>query len=282
LLVWVLLVWWWPPLRVEMEDPLVGAESQNTYQAMGYEGSKHIADEKSDELVTLDDGRVLPMKKTICVPKGNKKVPAGPRVKLTAKLREEAEHEEYLLRLAGQNDAHINMREQIDKGVNVNNRCRANGATAMLCAAMKGSHQCCKMLLDAGANPHLANVCMETPLSAAVQWGHLSVVELLLEAGVDPRQWNDAVVPRSPMDLAKEFERTDIEQVLIKYWVKYDERDEKKKTREEVAEKRKTDRHKTAVSAAAERKRQAEAGGNPLSTVKGLHVPRESAAVEVS
>ena len=42
-----------------------------------------------DELVTLEDGRVLPLKKTICLPPGNKLVPQGKRVKLTAKLRKE-------------------------------------------------------------------------------------------------------------------------------------------------------------------------------------------------
>ena len=31
----------------------------------------------------------LNIKKTVCMPKGNKLVPAGPRVKLTGKLREE-------------------------------------------------------------------------------------------------------------------------------------------------------------------------------------------------
>ena len=37
------------------------------------------SDDEAPELVTLDDGQVLPLKKTICVPYGNKQVKAGRR-----------------------------------------------------------------------------------------------------------------------------------------------------------------------------------------------------------
>ncbi len=231
-----------------------------------------------EEMVTLDDGRVLPMKKTICIPHGNKLVPAGPRVKLTAKLREEAETDEMLMRVACQNGAVENLREQIEKGTDVNNRCYANGATPLICAAVKGSHECCKMLLDAGANPHYANVSVDTALMCAVQWGHQSIVELLLEHGVDPRMWNDSARPTSPLDLCDEYDRKDIKDVIIRYWAKYDERDKKKQDQQEAKTKRQEQRHKAEVSRNAEAKRQAEAGGKPLSSVRGLSL----AAVEVS
>ena len=82
-----------------------------------------------DELVTLEDGRVLPRKRTICVPRGNAQVPAGPRVKLTAKLREEADTAEWLLRTAAQNGALENLRECIAQGTDVNCRAASAGAT---------------------------------------------------------------------------------------------------------------------------------------------------------
>lgn len=214
-----------------------------------------------DHMVTLEDGRVLPEKKTICIPHGNLVTPAGPRVKLTAALREAAEQDEELLRLAAQNGAPINMRELIDKGVNVNSRCYANAATALICGAVKGNFECCKMLLDAGANPHYANVGCDTALTAAVTWGHHDIVKLLLDAGVDPRQANDAPVPMTPLDICKQYERDDISDLLTKYWLKLDQRDSKVKAKQDAAEKRAANAHRAKVSREAEERRQAQATG---------------------
>lgn len=212
-----------------------------------------------DEMVTLDDGRTLPLKRTICLPKGNLLVPAGRRVKLTAKLREEAEGDEELLRSFCEKGAVENVKEFIEKGTDVNARCKANGATALMIAATQGSLECCKMLIDAGANVHYANVCYDTALTAAVLWGHREIVELLLEKGVDPRMWNDQARPRTVLDICDEYERSEIKELVSRYWAKLDERDQKREEKEERKRVRAIAQHRAQVSREAEERRQAAA-----------------------
>jgi len=60
------------------------------------------------------------------------------------------------------------------------------GQTPLHLAADKGSLECTKLLLEAGANP---NVCDESGISilqTAVVGGSVGVINLLLEAGADP------------------------------------------------------------------------------------------------
>lgn len=183
-----------------------------------------------DELVTLDDGRIYPLKKTICVPHGNKQVLAGKRVKLTAALREAAETDDELLRKAA-NGGHLeNLRELIAKGVNVNNRAMAAGATPMICAALNGKLDAMKLLFEAGADPHLGNGMLSTPISVAAQWGHVDVVRWLLdECNVDPRQWDSSPEPQSPLHHARYLEHKEMEQIIARRWQHLDDLDEKKK-----------------------------------------------------
>jgi len=129
-----------------------------------------------DEMVTCEDGRVLPIKKTVCMPRGNKLVPAGPRKKLTAALREEVENEEWKLRKAAQDGSLINLREQIEKGVDVNCRAQAAGATPLICAAIGGYLDVSKALIEAGANPSLGNGHCDTPLLVAAGWDRINLV----------------------------------------------------------------------------------------------------------
>jgi len=213
-----------------------------------------------DELVTLADGRTYPIKKTICVPRGNLKVPAGPRVKLTAKLREEADNDEMLLRMAGEQGAHLNMRELIDKGVDVNCRAQAAGATPLICASLKGKIDCVRMLVDAGADPTLGNTHCATPLSVAAQWNRMNVVRYLLEeCGVDPRQADNSPAPVSPLDHAKLMENEEMIELITKYWLKFDAKDEKTLSKKVVKYEKAKKEHQEKVSRDAEARRQAAA-----------------------
>lgn len=211
-----------------------------------------------DELVTLADGRVLPLKKTICTPHGNFHVAAGARVKLTAKLREEAEREEILLRKAAQDGAIENLREGIHRGVNVNCRSRAGGATPLLCASIGGHLDAMRMLKEAGADPELGNVNCDTPLNTAAQWNHLNVVRYLLEeCKLDPRVWNDAPNPESPLDRAKANENAEMVKLITAYWLKLDERDRAADEKQKKASEREKAAHRAKVSREAAERREA-------------------------
>ena len=176
-----------------------------------------------DEMVTLDDGRVMPMKKTVCLPHGNRMVPQGQRKKLTAKLREQVETDEELLRRAAADGALDHLQRQVGKGLNVNCREPASGATPLICAALGGKLDAMKMLVAAGADPHLGSGAMVTPLSLAAQWGHREVVSWLLEeCHVDPRQWDGSPSPQSPLHHARAREDTEMEQMIAKAWTRLD------------------------------------------------------------
>jgi len=221
------------------------------------EGTKPAWD--GDELVTLDDGRTLPRKKTICVPRGNNKVPAGPRVKLTAKLREEAERNEMLLRTAAQNGAMINLKELIDMGTDVNCRAQAAGATPLICAAIKGNIDCSRALVDAGADPELGNSQCATPISVAAKWNQINLVRFYLEeCKVDPRQSDNSPAPVTPLDHAKEMQNEDMFELITKFWLLFDERDRKKLSKKEANAKKAGEAHRAAVSKEAQARREAQ------------------------
>jgi len=205
-----------------------------------------------DRMVTLADGREFPMKKTICIPHGNNHVPAGPRVKLTAKLREQEERKEELLRTAAQNGAELNARELLDEGVDPNCRAQCAGATPLICASIKGHHKLMQMLLDAGADPNLGNGNMDTPLSVSSYWGRTDCVKLLLDHGVDPRQHNNAPAPLTPIGQAMQNDFKDIAEMLAKRWQELEAKDQKKEEKRQKAEELKTNKHRAQVSADAQ------------------------------
>jgi ankyrin repeat protein len=220
-----------------------------------------------DEMVTLEDGRVLPIKKTICLPHGNNMVPQGKRVKLTAKLREEAEMNEELLRKAAADGAMENLKNQIEKGTNVNCRAQAAGATPLICAAVGGKLDCMKYLVEAGADPHLGNGGLASPLIVAAKWGHRDVVRWLLEdCNVDPRQWDASPAPQSPIHFAREHEDKEMEQMIAQVWARLDQFDAMKLEKKEKLEALEKEKHRKKVSReAAERRRAAEAAGTAVS-----------------
>ena len=209
-----------------------------------------------DELVTLDDGKVLPLKKTICVPWGNKKVPAGKRVKLTAKLREENETQEYLLMTAANNGCLENLRNQIDKGVNVNCRSNTGGATPLITAAIGGHMDVTRALIEAGADPELGNGHCDTPITIAALWNRMDLVRYYLEVcKIDPRQWNNSPAPVSPLDRAKEMQNEDMFNLIAKYWMEYDEKDKKKAEIKEKKKQKEDASHRQKVSREAQEAR---------------------------
>lgn len=159
-----------------------------------------------DEMVELEDGsgRMMPIKKTICIPHGNELVPRGKRIKCTAALRKQNDEDEVLLRQAAENGYKINLRELINKGTNVNCRAQAAGATPLICASHGGHLECMKMLYEAGADPHLANGGWDTPLSVAARWNQFDVCQWLLrDCKVDPRQYNNAPSKETPLHHAR-------------------------------------------------------------------------------
>lgn len=213
-----------------------------------------------DEMMTLEDGRVLPIKKTICLPHGNNFVAQGKRVKLTAKLREEAEMNEELLRKAAADGAMENLKNQIEKGTDVNCRAQAAGATALICAAVGGKLDCMKYLVEAGADPHLGNGGLATPLSVAAKWGHRDVVRWLLEdCNVDPRQWDSSPAPQSPIHYAREREDKEMEEMIAKVWSRLEQFDQMKKEKKEKVEAFEREQHRKKVSREARERREAAA-----------------------
>jgi hypothetical protein len=72
------------------------------------------------------------------------------------------------------------------------------GNTPLQIAAINGSEDLVKLLLDAGCNLDCVNYDKDTPLLDAVDNGHLGVVKLLLNAGVNPRKAN--VNGEEPLD----------------------------------------------------------------------------------
>ncbi|PWN41089.1 ankyrin [Ceraceosorus guamensis] len=57
------------------------------------------------------------------------------------------------------------------------------GCTALQVACIKGYEHCARLLLDLGADPDLVDAHGNSPLHHASSWGHLIVVQLLIERG---------------------------------------------------------------------------------------------------
>lgn len=64
------------------------------------------------------------------------------------------------------------------------------GNTPLQIASLAGCEDIVRLLIKEGCDIHCKNVDSDTPLIDAVENGHLEVVKVLLDAGVDPRQGN--------------------------------------------------------------------------------------------
>jgi ankyrin repeat protein len=66
----------------------------------------------------------------------------------------------------------------------------AGGLTALLYAVREGCLACAQALVDAGADPEMADPEGVTPLITAITNGHYDTAAYLLSAGVDPDRWD--------------------------------------------------------------------------------------------
>jgi hypothetical protein len=83
--------------------------------------------------------------------------------------------------LRGDSDA---VKEQLDKGVNVNIR-KENGVTPLMASSLTGQIDIVKLLLAKGANPNTQNNNGQTALYIASKHGHKDIVQLLLANGAN-------------------------------------------------------------------------------------------------
>jgi ankyrin repeat protein len=63
--------------------------------------------------------------------------------------------------------------------------------TVLHAADYYGQLNVCRLLLDWGAKVDSVDKCKETPLHLAAQWGHVSLVKLLVVRGADVRLKDD-------------------------------------------------------------------------------------------
>ena len=98
--------------------------------------------------------------------------------------------------------AHRRLRSGGDKPITGHKRARrglrggvGENEKELHAAASNGDAATVKQLLDHGADPHLSDDHVSTPLWIAALNGHLGVVELLLDEGVDPDWDNDGYTP---------------------------------------------------------------------------------------
>jgi ankyrin repeat protein len=70
-----------------------------------------------------------------------------------------------------------------------------------------------RVLVEAGANVSHTTSLGDSSLHAAAAWGRFPAVEALLDMGADPSAHNMMFV--APLDLAREYNYTDIEQLLL-------------------------------------------------------------------
>lgn len=83
-------------------------------------------------------------------------------------------------------------------------------AAALVKAAGQGELSVCRSLLESGADP---NTCQKmTPLSAAVQAGHVAVAKLMLMNGADPSQESQK---KKPLQWAEELEDEEKKSALV-------------------------------------------------------------------
>ena len=90
----------------------------------------------------------------------------------------------------------IKLRKLIPTLDDIDAECPGWKTTPLHFAASGGSHEACKMLLEAGASPSKKNRFGTTPLHLAADAGNVPLVRLLLSKGADPSQRDDDdVVP---------------------------------------------------------------------------------------
>ena len=88
-----------------------------------------------------------------------------------------------------------------------------NGMTALHFAAERGLNDVCELIIESidSKNPRAVDKC--TPLHLAAKGGHLEIVRLIVETGVNKhRKWNG----KTPFDLAGSFRSYDFYRLLCK------------------------------------------------------------------
>jgi len=79
----------------------------------------------------------------------------------------------------------------IEHGGDVNSRRPSSWNTPLIMAASRGRVDCCRLLLDKGANPNeygMFGGTSHTALQCAAEGGHLEVVNLFLARGIGPNE----------------------------------------------------------------------------------------------
>lgn len=87
-------------------------------------------------------------------------------------------------------------------GADVNAACSFDSYTALHAAACEGHAECCRLLLEHGANPNARNFVGMTPLYVAALEGAADCCEVLLEHGADVNAKDDD--GETALDLATE------------------------------------------------------------------------------
>ena len=102
--------------------------------------------------------------------------------------------------------------EQSDANIDVQRM--SDGVAALYVAAQNGHKECCRVLLERGANVNVQRHTLATPLFIAVQKGHSSIVQLLLDHEADQSIENDQLA--TPYVLACNLGLTEIALMLMR------------------------------------------------------------------
>ena len=102
----------------------------------------------------------------------------------------------------------------LDNGADVNMKYNY-GRTALMYAVDRGDYNTIKLLLDNGADVNMQNKYGRTALMYAVGREDYNTVKLLLDNGADVNMKNND--GDTALDYAKEYERTEIIELLNKY-----------------------------------------------------------------
>ena len=105
------------------------------------------------------------------------------------------------------------VRQLLSNGVNPNCSPSYFGTTPLRIAAVKGHKDIVEMLLDAGIDPDREDGGDQTPLMFAAGNGRVGIVKLLLEAGANPNRADDTGT--TPLHKASYFGQKEIAQMLI-------------------------------------------------------------------
>lgn len=90
----------------------------------------------------------------------------------------------------------------LSAGADVNADCSFDSYTALHAAACEGHAECCRLLLEHGANPNARNFVGMTPLYVAALEGAADCCQVLLEHGADVNAKDDD--GETALDLATE------------------------------------------------------------------------------